>query len=121
MNGQPDTEFPNDTEFHYDEGIDDKVEFKGAMFSIAIEDSELDDILTTQDQIMIKQDFDCYCFHKKREPRYFHIKRQGSKSLTNRCVIHQLIEQKMVLECNHVFLEGFIKKTDCQFELGTSS
>ena len=120
MNGQPGAEFPNDNEFHYDEGIDDKVEFKGAMFSIAIEDSELDNILTEKDQIMIKQDFDCYCFHKKREPRYFHIKRR-SESLTNRCVIQQLIEQKMVLECNHVFLEGFIKKTDCQFELGTGS
>ena len=110
-----------DDEFHYDEGNDDKVEFKGAMFSIAINDSELDNVLSDQDQIMIKQDFDCYCFNKKRDPRYFHIQCPKDKSLTNRCIIQQLIDQKMVLECNHVFLEGFIKNTDCQFELATGS
>jgi hypothetical protein len=27
----------------------------------------------------------------------------------------------MNLECNHMFLEGFIKKTECQFELMTGS
>ena len=110
-----------DDQFHYDEGIDDKSEFKGAMFSIAIEDSELDDILSDKDQIMIKQDFNCYCFHVKREPRYFRIKCPKGKSLTNKQVIKELIEQRMILECNHVFLEGFIKKTDYQYELMTGS
>jgi hypothetical protein len=121
--GYQDDEFhyeEEDDQFHYD-GTIDKSEFKGAMFSIAIEDSELDDILSDKDQIMIKQDFNCYCFHVKREPRYFRIKCPKGKSLTNKQVIKELIEQKMILECNHVFLEGFIKKTDYQYELMTGS
>ena len=120
--GYQDDEFhyEEDDQFHYDGAID-KSEFKGAMFSIAIEDSELDDILSDKDQIMIKQDFNCYCFHVKREPRYFRIKCPKGKSLTNKQVIKELIEQKMILECNHVFLEGFIKKTDYQYELMTGS
>jgi|TARA_B110000027_G_C16085447_1_gene285714 hypothetical protein len=120
--GYQDDEFHYDEEddqFHYDE--EDESEFKGAMFSIAIEDSELDDILSDKDQIMIKQDFNCYCFHVKREPRYFRIKCPKGKSLTNKQVIKELIEQRMILECNHVFLEGFIKKTDYQYELMTGS
>ena len=120
--GYQDDEFhyEEDDQFHYDGAID-KSEFKGAMFSIAIEDSELDDILSDKDQIMIKQDFNCYCFHVKREPRYFRIKCPKGKSLTNKQVIKELIEQRMILECNHVFLEGFIKKTDYQYELMTGS
>ena len=94
--------------------------FPGALFSITIDDSELDDILSDSDQIMIKQDFDCDCFHVKRVPRYFRIKSSGN-SLTNRYVIKELIKQRLNLECNHIFLEGFIKNTDCQFELMTGS
>ena len=122
--GYQDDEFhyeEEDDQFHYDEEDESNSEFKGAMFSIAIEDSELDDILSDKDQIMIKQDFNCYCFHVKREPRYFRIKCPKGKSLTNKQVIKELIEQRMILECNHVFLEGFIKKTDYQYELMTGS
>ena len=95
-------------------------DFHGALFSIDIDDSELDNILSDSDQIMIKQDFDCDCFHVKRVPRYFRIKGFGN-SLTNRYVIKELIKQRLNLECNHIFLEGFIKNTDCQFELMTGS
>ena len=122
--GYQDDEFhyeEEDDQFHYDEEDESNSEFKGAMFSIAIEDSELDDILSDKDQIMIKQDFNCYCFHVKREPRYFRIKCPKGKPLTNKQVIKELIEQRMILECNHVFLEGFIKKTDYQYELMTGS
>lgn len=95
-------------------------QFPGALFSIDIDDSELDNILSDSDQIMIKQTFDCDCFHVKRVPRYFHIKGSGNP-LTNRYVIKELIKQRLNLECNHFFLEGFIKNTDCQFELMTGS
>ena len=105
---------------YHDESID-KSEFQGAMFVVDIDESKLDDILSEKDQVIIKQDFDCYCFHVKREPRYFRIKCPKGKSLTNKQVIKELIEQRMILECNHVFLEGFIKKTDYQYELMTGS
>jgi len=96
-------------------------EFQGALFSVAIDESKLDDIISESSQIMIKQDFTCYCFNVKREPLYYHIKESESNKLTNRHVIKGLIEQKMNLECNHMFLEGFIQKTDFQFELMTGS
>ena len=92
-------------------------EFPGALFVVAIDESELDDIISESDQIMIKQEFTCYCFNVKRDPLYYHIKGSCGKKLTNRRVINELIEQKMNLECNHMFLEGFTQKTDVQFEL----
>ena len=110
----------HDEKFHYDESID-KSEFQGAMFVVDIDESKLDDILSEKDQVIIKQDFDCYCFHVKREPRYFHVKGPKGQPLTNRYVIKELIEQKMNLECNHMFLEGFIKKTECQLEVMTGA
>ena len=91
-------------------------EFPGALFSVDIDESELDDIISESDQIMIKQEFTCYCFNVKRDPLYYRVKGNGKK-LTNRYVIEELIKQKMNLECNHMFLEGFIKNTDNQFEL----
>ena len=109
-----------DDKFHYDDKINDKIEFSDAMFSVAINESELDDIISESEQIIIKQDFTCYCFNVKREPLYYRIKGIGQK-LTNRYIINELIEQKMNLECNHMFLEGFIKKTDVQFELLVTS
>jgi hypothetical protein len=96
-------------------------EFPEALFVVAIDKSELDDIISESDQIMIKQEFTCYCFNVKRDPLYYHIKVSPGQNLTNRYVINELIEQKMNLECNHMFLEGFIQKTDVQFELITGS
>jgi len=96
-------------------------EFPGALFVVDIDESELDEIISESDQIMIKQEFTCYCFNVKREPLYYRVKGSPTKKLTNRYVIEELIKQKVNLECNHMFLEGFIKKTDVQFELQVGS
>ena len=90
--------------------------FSGALFVVDIDVSQLDDIICESENIIIKQDFPCYCFNVKRDPLYYRVKGNGKK-LTNRYVIEELIKQKMNLECNHMFLEGFIKNTDNQFEL----
>ena len=96
-------------------------EFPGALFVVDIDESELDEIISESDQIMIKQEFTCYCFNVKREPLYYRVKGSPTQKLTNRYVIEELIKQNMNLECNHMFLEGFIKKTDVQFELQVGS
>lgn len=96
-------------------------EFPAALFVIDIDESELDDIISESDQIMIKQEFTCFCFNVKREPLYYRIKGSRTQKLTNRYVIEELIKQRMNLECDHMFLGGFIKKTDVQFELMTGS
>ena len=95
--------------------------FSGALFVVDIDVSQLDDIICESENLIIKQDFPCYCFNVKREPLYYRIKGSRTQKLTNRYVIEELIKQRMNLECDHMFLGGFIKKTDVQFELMTGS
>tara|TARA_B110000967_G_scaffold202195_2_gene240630 strand:- start:594 stop:887 length:294 start_codon:yes stop_codon:yes gene_type:complete len=97
------------------------MKFTNALFVIDIDESELDTIISESDQIMIKQEFNCYCFNVKRDPLYYRVQGSQTKKLTNRYVIEELIKQKMNLECNHMFLKGFIQNTECQFELDVGS
>ena len=90
--------------------------YPDAKFIIALEEEAELEILSDLKQIIIKQEFNCYCYEKKKTPLFFLI--QGKK-LTNNYVIEELIKQDMKLECNHIFLEGFIQNTECQFELIT--
>lgn len=43
--------------------------------------------------------------------------------MTNKYIIQKLINQGLKMDCNHVFLEGFIKSKDseCQFEIFAGS
>jgi len=96
--------------------------FKNAKFVISMDKNELKEILTAEKTIVIKQEFNCYCFNGvceccnealiRPKTRYFVIK-NDIMSVEN--VIDELIKQDCKTYCNHNFLEFFDKQTDVQF------
>jgi hypothetical protein len=74
----------------------------------------LDQVLSTEPVIVVKQSFTCFCFDNPPQPLYF-VVRGGP--LTFRYVTYELARQGMKLECSHRHFEGFDQATDVQFEL----
>ena len=109
------------TEEDYEKDIEEiEKMFPNAKFSVAIEIEELDNIVTDETYIVVKNTYDCYCYKNKRNTEYFYI---SGKHITNKFIIYKLIKQGLDLDCDHRFLEGFCKSKDsnCQFEIATGS
>lgn len=86
--------------------IDDM--FPDAKFSPSIDLENLDDIVSDKKEIIIKQDFTCYCYDNiNKRPKYYTIKCGENESLTNKYIINELIKKGIRVECDHVFLESF--------------
>jgi hypothetical protein len=99
--------------------------FQHALFDIAIELEELDEVVSDQTYIVVKNTYTCYCYDDcKKNTEYFYITCNPCEKMTNKFIIQELIKQKLNLQdCNHRFLEGFIKSkdSDCQLEIVVGS
>ena len=96
--------------------------FPDAKFSPSIDLENLDDIVSDKKEIIIKQDFTCYCYdNMNKSPKYFTIKCSENESLTNKYIMTELMKQKMKIECDHRFVEGFDKHKDNIYEIWTGS
>ena len=91
--------------------------FPNAKFNISIDISNFHDILTSSKEIIIKHSFNCYCYDNNAKTTQFYIIK--GDIITNKYIIDELIKQNFELNCNHIFLEGFIKSinSECQFEI----
>ena len=82
--------------------------FPDAKFSPSIDLENLDNIFSDKKEIIIKQDFTCYCYDNiNKRPKYYTIKCGENESLTNKYIINELIKKGIKVECDHVFLESF--------------
>ena len=100
--------------------IDDM--FPGADFTPSIRLKDLDDIVTEEKEIIIKQDFTCYCYDNMNKfPKYFTVKCKENESLTNKYIMTELMKQKMKIDCDHRFVEGFNHLNDNIYEMWTGS
>lgn len=99
--------------------------FPNALFDIAMDLEELDEVVIECQDIVVKQVYDCYCFDDcKKNTEFFNISCKGCEKMTNKFIIQELIKQGLNLqECNHHFLEGFVKTkgSDCQLEIVVGS
>ena len=85
-------------------------DFDDAKFSICMEPYELDDMCCDSKHIVVKQEFNCFCYWGTNRPtEYFVIK--DNKVITYRKLIQELCKQKFDPVCDHKFFEG-IRKTD---------
>lgn len=87
--------------------------FKDAQFDICIDLELMDELLTEQNHIIIKNAYNCCCYNNDKPNEYFSIK---GERLTYRYVIDKLIEQDLKMDCDHRFLEGFDKTPNGQFQ-----
>ena len=79
--------------------------FFNAYFDVSMDIKELDDLVSDKKEIIIQQEFKCYCYKNlPTDNKIFTIR--GDK-LTKKYVIDDLIKQGLVINCDHRFLEGF--------------
>ena len=93
--------------------------FPNKNFHIAIDIEEIDDIITDKKSIIVKNEYNCYCYDGNMRPTdYFYI---TGDVITNKVILNKLVEDNLCLECNHIFVEGFSKINDCMFEIMVGS
>ena len=92
--------------------------FPNSKFSPSIDLENLNDIVSDKKEIIIKQDYTCYCYdNMNKRPKYYTIKCGENGSLTNKYIMNELIKKDLKLECEHRFLEGFNHLNDNIYEL----
>ena len=89
--------------------------FSDAKFNVSIDIDELDDVLSTEKTIVVKQTFTCHCYSNCNKHPSFYIIR--GETMSQKYVIQELINQKFKIECDHQFIEGFDKLNETQFEV----
>ena len=94
--------------------------FPNAEFAIAVGFENLEHKITDKKFIIVKSDYDCYCYDLcNKPPDYFYI---HGENMTYRYVLEQLIKQGLTLECNHRFVEIITQIGDSNvFEIWTGS
>ena len=101
--------------------------FPDPPFCICIPSCELDDIVSTEKLIIIKNTFGCYCCQNKINNHYIEVKKNpNSEGITNRDMIHAMINyyntvQKDFNWCNHCFLEFFTQISTIEFNAAFGS
>jgi len=101
--------------------------FPDAKFSICIDLEDMEEVLSKEKEIVLKNTYCCFCYKSdfnplsmnttglsKRPNDYFVIK---GDNLTYKYVIQELISQGFDPRCDHSFLEGFQQTSDVQFDI----
>ena len=118
INNNVDHEF--DEEFDEEKYILNQEEinllYPNANFIISIDLDDIEEILTEQQNIIIKTTFTCGCYNSIRPAEFYYI---SGEKITYGYVITKLIEQNLTLDCDHCFLEGFHRTNGSliQFEM----
>jgi hypothetical protein len=102
----------DDDDFNY---VDN--EYPNPYFTICISKNELDEVLTNETYIVLKNTYNCYCYSNCiREPDYFYI---SHPKITYRVIIEHLIKNNFDPACNHNFFEGIVKtkNSTCQYDI----
>jgi hypothetical protein len=88
-------------------------------FSICIELEELDDIISREDRIMMKDTRTCYCYDECKESSVFIEIKNINGQITYRDLFQKLNNIKFKRSCNHHFFEGLqqCKNSNIQFEM----
>jgi hypothetical protein len=96
--------------------------FPDAKFDILISLKDMDDIITENSYLIVKNSYNCYHYKDWKKPliassrpaEYFIIR--GEK-ITYKYMIEELVKQGLDTGCDHRGLEGYSKCTDNQIEL----
>lgn len=88
-------------------------------FSICIELDELDDVISTEYRIIMKDTRTCYCYDNCKESNTFIEIKNKNGQITYRDLFQELNNMKFQRSCNHRFFEGLqqCKNSNIQFEM----
>ena len=117
------TETREKTEEEYEKEFKELDEmFPNANFTVSIPIEDIDDIVSTENVIMVKCSYNCHCYSAcPKVPNWFNIRCPTDGKITNRTILNELVKQNLNLECNHQFIEGFDQLTDIQFDIANFS
>jgi hypothetical protein len=108
------------SDFEDAEEIIDDIFGKDLKFSICVKIHKLNDIISSEKDIIIKNTYDCYCYTDNNRPHdYFHIR--SSQPHTNKTIIKELIKKEFNPGCNHRFFEGFYQVNEITYGMGMGS
>lgn len=107
-------------QFDAEQKIIDDTFGRDCKFSICIESSELNDIVSSETDIIIQYKYDCWCWSNMNRPHdYFHIR--SSQPHTKKSIIKELIAQDFNPICDHRFIEGFYQINKITFGMSIGS
>ena len=89
--------------------------FPNAKFTVCISLSELDDVLSFADKILIKVDNDCCDDEYQRDIDWIFVQNKSGNGITKRDAIQSMIDYGVYNECGHRFLELFEETCKCVF------
>ncbi len=93
--------------------------FPSRSITVCIDLEEINDLITTEKRMVVKQDFLCYCHQlRPRKTKFYVI---TGEQLTYKYVIQKLLKKGFRSYCNHHFLEYFQKETEVQYGIGFGS
>lgn len=75
-------------------------------FTIAMDPSTFDDVLSDESTITIKHDYKCYCWKNNRRSEIIEVEGENG-CITNKDCIQGLIDAGFNPKCSHRFLERF--------------
>jgi hypothetical protein len=91
--------------------------FPTAKFSICVSLDELNEVLSTEEHIVITCDHSCYCHdHNPRNNEYFVVRKAGNHITCKDAISAMILGGYDPKDCNHHFLEGFCKGNGIQFD-----
>ena len=114
---------PEKTEEEYENEFEKLEEmFPDASFTVSIPIEDIDDVVSTENIIMVKCSYKCCCYSTcPKVSEWFNIRCPTDDKITNRTILNELMKQNLKLECNHQFIEGFDQITDIQFDIANFS
>jgi SMC interacting uncharacterized protein involved in chromosome segregation len=81
--------------------------FPDANFSICIGLSDLDDVISHDNVIVIRITHKCYCYmNNPRKDDLIYVYNKTGNGITNKDVVDAMIEDGYDPDCSHVFYEG---------------
>lgn len=75
---------------------------------------DMNTILTRENRIIIKRQFDCGCYDYPKNPVYYFVEGQN---MTYRFVLSELSKQGLETNCKHMFVDDFKQNTNIQYSL----
>lgn len=89
--------------------------FPNAKFTVCISLSELDDVLSFADKILIKVDNDCCDDEYQRDIDCIFVQNKSGDGITKRDAIQAMIDYGFYHECGHQYLEKNAEICKCVY------
>jgi hypothetical protein len=95
-----------------------ETEYPDLKFSICcINSKDIHNVVSYEKTIILKNTYTCYCYDGNYKPSDYIIIKSKNGKITYHDIFYQLEQQNFETGCNHNFLEGLNKISNCEYEM----